>query len=67
MGLSNMRRDRVLQEFRRIVGAIIVLADPLSTSALAQIIDIRRENIYDRLDMLHSVLSIPPSAQSAVR
>lgn len=26
MGLSIMRRDRVLQEFRRIVGAIIVLA-----------------------------------------
>ncbi|KAF5124154.1 hypothetical protein E5D57_012081 [Metarhizium anisopliae] len=67
MGLSNKRRDRVLQEFRRIVGAIIVRADPLSTSALAQIIDIPRENIDDRLDMLHSLLSIPPSAQSAVR
>lgn len=64
MGLSNMRRDRVLQEFRRIVCAIIVLADPLSTSALAQILDIPRENINDRLDMLHSVLSIPPSARS---
>ncbi|KAK9434774.1 uncharacterized protein VB005_09557 [Metarhizium brunneum] len=67
MGLSNMRRDKVLQEFRRIVGAIIVLADPLSTSALAQILYIPRENIYDRLDMLQSLLSIPPSAQSAVR
>lgn len=34
---------------------------------MAQILDIPRENVDDRLEMLHSVLSIPPSAQSPVR
>lgn len=66
-GLSEKRRDAILQEFRVIVGSIIILGSPLSTSALAQILGISREVIDARLDLLHSVLSVPPSAEAPVR
>ncbi|KAK5988504.1 Vegetative incompatibility protein HET-E-1 [Cladobotryum mycophilum] len=67
IGLSARERDEVLQQFRQIVGSIVVLTSPLSTSALAQLLSIPRHTIDVRLDMLHSVLSIPPLAKSPVR
>ncbi|RFU79234.1 vegetative incompatibility het-e-1 [Trichoderma arundinaceum] len=41
-GLSSKQRDKVLQSFRDIVGPILILANPLSTSSLAQILNIPR-------------------------
>ncbi|RFU78062.1 vegetative incompatibility het-e-1 [Trichoderma arundinaceum] len=67
IGLSIRERDEVLQQFRAIVGSIVLLASPLSTSALSRLLDIPRHTIDNRLDMLHSVLSIPASAESPVR
>ncbi|KAL7933671.1 Pfs, NACHT and WD domain protein [Trichoderma chlorosporum] len=66
-GLSVRERGQVLQHFRDIVGSIVLLASPLSTSSLSKLLDISRDVIDARLDMLHSVLSIPPSAGSPVR
>lgn len=67
VGLSAKQKKETLQQFRDIVGSIIILASPLSTSALAQLLSIKKLDIDDRLDMLHSVLSIPLSAQAPVR
>ncbi|KAL7784066.1 hypothetical protein V8C37DRAFT_413532 [Trichoderma ceciliae] len=67
-GLSGQEEKvEVLQEFQHIIGSIVLLASPLSTSALAQLLSLHRDTIDDRLDMLHSVLSIPLSAESPVR
>ncbi|UKZ47057.1 hypothetical protein TrVGV298_001269 [Trichoderma virens] len=66
-GLSTRERNEVLQDFRYIVGSIVLLASPLSVSSLAELLGISRDVIDTRLDMLHSVLSIPPSAESPVR
>ncbi|KAL7795766.1 Pfs, NACHT and WD domain protein [Trichoderma ceciliae] len=66
-GLAPRDQNEVLQQFRHIVGSIVLLASPLSTSALAQLLNIPRDTIDNRLDMLHSVLSIPLSAKSPVR
>lgn len=60
-------RDEVTQQFRQIVGSIIILANPLSTSALARILDILQDTIDTRLDMLHSVFKVPQSSNSPVR
>lgn len=57
-GLSKREEDETLQEFRTIVGSIIVLFDPLSTSALAGILGIPQTTVDGRLDLLHSVLSV---------
>ncbi|KAJ3454195.1 hypothetical protein MRS44_018089 [Fusarium solani] len=67
VGLSTKQRDKVLERFRKTVGFIVVLASPLSTSALGQILNVSKVTIDDQLDMLHSVLSVPSSAESPVR
>lgn len=61
------QQDEIIQEFRHIVGAIISLAAPLSTSSLAELLNMPKEDIDSRLDLLHSVLSIPASVQAPVR
>ena len=67
VGLNQQEENETLQEFRNIVGPIIVLATPLSTSAIAQILGISGRTIDDRLALLHSVLSVPQSADSPIR
>ena len=65
--LTDSEKENLAQEFREIVGSVIVLADPLSTSSLAGLLGIDIETIYCRLNLLHSVLSIPPDRDSPVR
>ncbi|RFU81388.1 vegetative incompatibility het-e-1 [Trichoderma arundinaceum] len=67
VGLSGRERNEFLDQFQNIVGSIVLLASPLSTSALAQLLDIPRHAIDATLDELHSVLSIPQQAESPVR
>lgn len=56
-----------LRQFRYIVGSIVVLASPLSTTALARMLDLPRDDIDGKLDMLNSVLSVPSSPHEPVR
>lgn len=65
--LTDSEKENLAQEFRDIVGSVVVLADPLSTSSLAGLLGIDIEIIYCRLNSLHSVLSIPPDWDSPVR
>ena len=66
-GLYARQRDNVLERFRNIIGSIVVLATPLSVSALEGILNIPKTTIDGQLDLLHSVLSIPQSPRSPVR
>ncbi|KAL7948153.1 hypothetical protein V8C42DRAFT_275523 [Trichoderma barbatum] len=66
-GLSDREKADVATEFRAIVGAIIVLAKPLSTTALSLMLEIPKDTIVNRLEMLHSVLSVPASLNMPVR
>ncbi|OAQ62508.1 vegetative incompatibility protein HET-E-1 [Purpureocillium lilacinum] len=61
------QQEEILLGFRNIVGSIIILASPLSTAALARMLDIPRNDVDGELDMLHSVLSVPPSPEEPVR
>ena len=67
VGLSAQEKDAVLKEFQTIVGSIVVLASPLSATSLARILDIDKGDIDNRLDLLHSVLSVPSSSDSPIR
>ncbi|KAL7904007.1 hypothetical protein GGI35DRAFT_248894 [Trichoderma velutinum] len=67
VGLSGQESNEVLHRFQHIVGSIILLASPLSTSALAQLLDIPKDAVDATLDELHSVLSIPQLAEAPVR
>ncbi|KAL4935443.1 hypothetical protein BDV06DRAFT_217427 [Aspergillus oleicola] len=69
-------RNKLIEEFQRIIGVIILLANPLSMSSLAQLllgtsehnssIDLER-HISIHLDFFHSVLSIPSDANLPIR
>jgi hypothetical protein len=67
VGLSLREKEYALEEFRHIVGSIVILASPLSTSSLARILSVPKETVDNRLDLLHSVLSVPLSPCSPVR
>ncbi|KAK4163559.1 vegetative incompatibility protein HET-E-1 [Cladorrhinum sp. PSN259] len=58
-GRTNPQKSRLLSEVRDVIGPVILLAQPLSVSSLARLLNIPPNAIYGRLNSLHSVLSIP--------
>lgn len=65
--IFNKADDSQQQNFQRIVGSIILLASPLSVNALASFLDLDKDDIYDLLDLLHSVLHVPSDSNTPVR
>lgn len=57
----------LVERFRRIVGTIVHLAEPLSQLSLASLLNIDSHEIKAQLSSLHSVLSVPSSADSPIR
>jgi hypothetical protein len=66
-GRSDSEKDHLVEEFRDVIGSIVLLAEPLSTSSLARLLDITRPAIDRRLSSLHSILRVPSSTESPVR
>jgi len=64
---SSRKNAEILEEFRHIVGSIVILASPLSTCSLARFLRVSKETIDDKLDLLHSVLSVPSLSDAPVR
>ncbi|KAF4856807.1 Vegetative incompatibility protein HET-E-1 [Colletotrichum siamense] len=67
VGLCSHERNLAIQQIRDIVGSIVLLAAPLTTSAIAALLSISKVVVDDRLDFLHSVLSIPATHTSPVK
>ncbi|KAI5921913.1 vegetative incompatibility protein HET-E-1 [Camillea tinctor] len=68
--LANLPRreeNKVMGLFKRLVGSIIILQNPLPTSSLSRLLDISQDEIENLLDFLHSVLNIPSSPKFPVR
>ncbi|EXL39506.1 hypothetical protein FOCG_17883 [Fusarium oxysporum f. sp. radicis-lycopersici 26381] len=65
--LRKEEREEIIRDFRVIVGSIITLASPLSVTALSRLINVLPEYVDERLDALHSVLSIPLERTLPVR
>ncbi|KAI0857364.1 quinon protein alcohol dehydrogenase-like superfamily [Xylaria cubensis] len=65
--LTEQEKEKAVMEFRIIVGPIVVLATPLSASALARMLNIEEDIIHHRLDHLHSVLSVPRSVEEPIK
>ena len=59
--------EELVEEFQRIIGVIILLATPLSLSALAQLLDMPEDDISNRLDSFRSVLHIPSDPNLPIR
>ncbi|KAK3898047.1 hypothetical protein C8A05DRAFT_47534 [Staphylotrichum tortipilum] len=67
VGRTDLQKSHLLAEFRDVVGPIVLLAQPLSVSSLARLLNISPRALSARLKTLHSVLSIPPKADAPVR
>ena len=65
--LPDSEKSKLQESFRKIVGSIVTLADPLSTFGLAKLLDVPKEKIDHILHRLHSVLRIPQDQHSPVR
>jgi len=66
-GRSGSEIEELGREFTKIIGSIVVLADPLPTSSLARLLGISKEDVNGSLHYLHSVLSVPSDPNSPVR
>ncbi|KAI9147312.1 Vegetative incompatibility protein [Paramyrothecium foliicola] len=64
---SKRKKEEVVQQLRKLVGIIITLESPLSSSALAGLLNIPQVIIVDQLKMLHSVLQVPMSSKDPIR
>ncbi|CAG8112978.1 unnamed protein product [Penicillium olsonii] len=59
VGYSTRDAEKQKQRFLEIVGVIILLADPLSLTALSQLINIPAKDVDRGLRCFHSVLAVP--------
>ncbi|QKX62565.1 uncharacterized protein TRUGW13939_09726 [Talaromyces rugulosus] len=66
-GRPEKAQKSLVERFRIIVGTIVHLAEPLSRSSLASLLDIDSQQVEGQLSSLHSVLSVPSSAESPIR
>ncbi len=66
-GRTGTDRERQLQQFRDILGPIILLATPLSINSLSRLINVPEPSISQRLRLLHSVLNIPSQDTAPIR
>ncbi|KAJ5992459.1 hypothetical protein N7451_008183 [Penicillium sp. IBT 35674x] len=56
-----------MDDFRRIVGAIVLLFSPLSSVSLAKLISSDKAKVQSRLSTLQSVLSVPEDSDAPVQ
>ncbi|KAL7933645.1 hypothetical protein V8C35DRAFT_303492 [Trichoderma chlorosporum] len=59
-------RGKFIDEFQKIVGSIVLLASPLSVSALSSLLGYKKSEIYSKLNPLSSVLDVQ-SASTPIR
>lgn len=58
-GQDEEESKQLLRELQDIIGVVVLLASPLSVNALSRLLDISKDDICNRLDSFHSVLSVP--------
>lgn len=66
-GQDEAESQQLREEFKEIVGAIIILETPLSIRSLGELVGREPDDIKYRLDQLHSVLSVPDDLNTPVR
>lgn len=65
--LGRLERDKIIQEFRDVIGSIVLLETPLSSTSLTNLLGLKEGVIDTKLGYLHSVLSIPSNPSDPIR
>ncbi|KAE8389669.1 hypothetical protein BDV23DRAFT_184267 [Aspergillus alliaceus] len=66
-GQDAQESRQLIQEFKDIVGVIIILVTPLSVNTLTRLVNMEANKIQVRLNLLHSVLDVPTELDQPVR
>lgn len=64
---NGAKRMKLIQEYRMLIGIILVLETPLPAGPLSKFAGIPKESISLRLDSLHAVLSVPDDETKPVK
>lgn len=64
---DELDQERRTSEFREVIGSIVVLESPLPIASLAHLLNIPKEDINCKLNLLHSVLNIPVDENMPIR
>jgi hypothetical protein len=64
---NEKHQEQIVEAFQKVVGAIVILENPLSIASLSKLLDIKESTVLSRLDLLHSVLSVPANVTLPVR
>jgi hypothetical protein len=64
---NETKNKRLVDEFRKVVGIIILLENPLSVISLSKLLGVSTRFIKIRLDSLYSVLHVPEDETQPVR
>ncbi|TDZ38453.1 Vegetative incompatibility protein HET-E-1 [Colletotrichum spinosum] len=64
LGVDEFEQEDLLQQFRKVVGTIILLADPLPMVSLCKLLQSDPEEVEYFLGSFHSVLNIPDDVKS---
>ncbi|PQE09262.1 Vegetative incompatibility HET-E-1 protein [Rutstroemia sp. NJR-2017a BBW] len=67
VGVSPSDKRDIVAEFQQVVGSIIVLARPLSATSLDLLLGLSEGTADNKVDLLHSVLSIPSDPNLPIR
>jgi hypothetical protein len=67
IGVSPSEKRDIIVNFQQVVGSIIVLARPLSATSLDMLLGLPDGTVDNRIDLLHSVLSIPSNPNLPIR
>ena len=65
--ISTDEEDDILQDFRNIVGSIVVLIEPLTALALSKLLKVEYSKISTLLHQLHSVLRMSNDSNTPIR
>lgn len=65
-GGTEKTNEKSKKQFEETVGVIILLVDPLSLTALSRLINLPIDQLCNRLQRLHSVLSVPKDHDAPV-
>ncbi|ATZ48860.1 hypothetical protein BCIN_04g00790 [Botrytis cinerea B05.10] len=65
--VNHSQKRGILQDFKQVVGSIVILASPLSATSLDRLLGVLEGTVDSRTDLLHSVLNIPSRPDHPVR
>ncbi|BCS19521.1 WD40 repeat domain-containing protein [Aspergillus puulaauensis] len=61
------KKVQLIEEYRTVLGTIILLESPLSLNALATLLGVQKHFLHIRLNSLHSILDVPHNETTPIR